>query len=345
MITLNPTDFSTGQDQGLADLPLSRHVLFHSHDLANVRSEVAKVYCDHQLEIKNGVELDARHHHASLANISLNYMEYGAEVQITPGELHDFFLIQLPLSGSARIQSGKQEVISTSMVASIPAPDQYLTMRWSADCHQLLIQINRDTLEQQLSYLLGRPIQKPLVFDLLMNGERDDIASWWRFIWYVIHEFEYNVSLAISNTAVSHMERAIMAHLLYAQPHNYTDALNAQTRSIAPVHVKRAEEYMQEHVTMPISINDLVKITSVSARSLYDGFRRFRSTTPMNYLRSLRLKNVHKDLLECSENTRVTEIATKWSFTQFGRFSVAYKKVYGQSPSDTIRQRWPSKNH
>lgn len=316
---------------------LSKHELFHSNDIDFVRAEVAKVYCDHKLSmVGRENQLDARHHHAKIADISLNFMHYGTEVDITPGELDKFFLIQLPLQGFAEINCGKETAVSTKNAASIPAPDKHLSMRWSEDCEQLMVQISRDAMEKRLSSMIAQPINKPLEFDLLMAGDDQKIKAWWRLIDYMLTEFESTQPITAGGGA-AHMEQLIMTNLLYAQPHNYTDTLLSKSHSIAPVHVKKAEEYIRAHIAQAISIDDLVAATGVSPRSLHEGFRKFRGQSPLNYLRSLRLESARKELL-VADGENVTAIATKWGFTQLGRFSVTYKEVYGESPSQTIRR-------
>lgn len=315
---------------------LTNHELFHSDDVDFVRAEVAKVYCDHKLTPVKGNSLRARHHRAKIADVSLNYMQYGAEVDITPGELNDFFLIQLPLAGFAEINSGNQTVISDESAASIPAPDEHLSMRWSEDCEQLLVQISRNAIEKRLSSLIAQPLNAPLAFDLLMFSEDQKIKAWWRLIDYMLTEFQNDQPVTAGGGA-EHMEQLIMTNLLYAQPHNYTDTLLSKSHSIAPAHVKKAEEYIRANIASHISIDDLVAVTGVSPRSLHEGFRKFRGQSPLNYLRSLRFENARKDLL-ASNGDSVTAIASKWGFTQLGRFSVTYKEVYGESPSETMKR-------
>ncbi|MCV6623219.1 MAG: AraC family transcriptional regulator [Cellvibrionaceae bacterium] len=315
---------------------LPKHQLFHSDNLDFVRAEVAKVYCDHKLGMARGSRLNAQHHHAKMSNISLNYMRYGNEVEIEPGELDRFFLIQLPLSGWAEINSGKESAISTEHCASIPSPNKHLSMRWSEDCEQLMVQIPRQAIEQKLSAMISRPLNQPLEFDLLMQGDQPKVRAWWRLIDYMLTEFE-SICPITNSPGAEHMEQLIITQLLHAQRHNYSDALQAKGQSIAPAHVKKAEEYIRNHITQAITIDDLVQETGVSPRSLHEGFRKFRGQSPLSYLRALRLEHARNDLLAANGDS-VTNIATRWGFTQLGRFSVTYKEVYGESPSETFKK-------
>ena len=104
--------------------------------------------------------------------------------------------------------------------------------------------------------------------------------------------------------------------------------------------MKRAEAYIEAHLDEPLSIAELAAIAGVSARSLQTGFQQFRGTTPMAHLRALRLKRAHDELLAADpQRTSVTDIAMRWGFSHLGKFAVAYKQRFGESPRDTLG-RW-----
>jgi AraC-like DNA-binding protein len=53
----------------------------------------------------------------------------------------------------------------------------------------------------------------------------------------------------------------------------------------------------------------------------------------------LRLSQVRGALLSArGQLVTVTEIATDFGFAELGRFSVEYRKVFGESPSETLHQ-------
>ena len=185
--------------------------------------------------------------------------------------------------------------------------------------------------------MLGSPIKAPLRFDVLIDLDEPKIASWWRFIEYLINEFEAGDSAMTVGPSVANVESLIMTNLLMAQRHNYSEALSDQESGVVPAHVKKAEQYIRDNITQAITIGDIVKNCGVSKRALYNGFKRFRHTTPMNYLRSYRLEKIHQDLSQANGDQSVTDIASHWGISQLGRFASMYKLVYGQSPSETLK--------
>jgi AraC-like DNA-binding protein len=70
---------------------------------------------------------------------------------------------------------------------------------------------------------------------------------------------------------------------------------------------------------------------------LYDGFRRYRGTSPMKLVRTQRMLMVRQELIEHGDKTTVTDAALKWGFNHLGRFSAYYKAQFGEKPSDTLR--------
>lgn len=115
-----------------ASLPLSRYAVIATPDLDEARDEVARIFCPHRLHLGHGSSrFDARHHVAPLGDISLNYVQYGAEVEIDPGCLGDFYLLQIPLRGNARIEWAGQSFTSDAHRASLASPSQPLRMRWA----------------------------------------------------------------------------------------------------------------------------------------------------------------------------------------------------------------------
>jgi AraC-like DNA-binding protein len=104
--------------------------------------------------------------------------------------------------------------------------------------------------------------------------------------------------------------------------------------------VRRAVAYIDANPDLAITLSDIAQAAYVTPRALQIAFRRHLDTTPMNYLRRVRLERVHEDLLVADPNAgaTVTEIATRWGFFGLGRFAGYYHAAYGETPSQTLRR-------
>ncbi len=102
---------------------------------------------------------------------------------------------------------------------------------------------------------------------------------------------------------------------------------------------QQAERLALDMHDKPVSIAALCRILTVSDRTLRKAFRVAYGLSPCRYLRMLRLRKVRQALMSSSPYpvTSVTEVATQYGFGELGRFSVEYRKVFGESPSATLR--------
>jgi AraC-like DNA-binding protein len=322
-------------------LPLQRFALFRTKDLDHAREEVAKIFCPHRLlPFGPGARLDACHHTVDLGGFSLNYVQYGADVVIEPGQLGSFFLLQIPLAGHARISAGRDNVEASPLQATLLSPSLNVQMRWSADCGKLLLQLPREEMERTLQALLGRGLKDPIEFKpglALDTGPGQRIAD---MVSMLRADVESAAPVFGRRGAGPQLREALMVALLKSVPHNYTERLQAPAPGIAPRHVRRAEEFMRANAPEPITVADIAAAGGVSIRALQDGFRQFRDTTPMEALRQLRLDGAYAALCSPEPGDSVTSVALRWGFTHLSRFSISYSDRYRELPSETLRRAW-----
>lgn len=109
------------------------------------------------------------------------------------------------------------------------------------------------------------------------------------------------------------------------------------SRNLPPL-LRRAVQFIHENAQRDITVADIAASVSVTPRSVQYAFRRHLGTTPLEYLRRVRLERAHRDL-QVADPTMdtVMAIAGRWGFTHAGRFSSFYKKMFGRPPSQTLR--------
>jgi AraC-like DNA-binding protein len=104
--------------------------------------------------------------------------------------------------------------------------------------------------------------------------------------------------------------------------------------------VEQAERLALANFQTPLDIPTLCRALAVSERTLRKAFQKNRGLPPCRRIRMLRLSGARRGLLSaCGGCVTVTEIATSFGFVELGRFSVEYRKMFGESPSETLSRR------
>lgn len=135
-----------------------------------------------------------------------------------------------------------------------------------------------------------------------------------------------------------HLEESICMHMLMQlRGARGLDNYRATPR-LAPVHVRRAEEFMREHAQDAPTLSEIASVVNVSVRSLNRAFAEFRGYTPMTFLRAERLQGVRASLITADSAHTVAAIAATWGYSNFGLFAVNYKRRFGESPSQTLHR-------
>lgn len=317
---------------------LGERLLFHTRELDEAREKIAALYTPHRLDFTSRQrKLDAYFYHIPLLRTSVNCLGYGSDMIIEPGDLHNFFLVQMPIRGKTHAVCGSQAIHSDAGLGSVLSPAALTRMNWRANCWQVQVRLDRSLIEQHLGHLLERPLSEPLMFKLGMDLRDPGGLAWWNTVRYVAEQAHLVAGLPHASFVLRQLEQLLVSSLLHLQPHNYSEALLNREPCIAPRHVKRAEEYIAARFNENITIEDLASHCGVSARTLYRGFQEFRQVSPMQHLKSIRLEMVHRMLRLASASDSVTRIALDAGFRQLGRFAVEYRRRFGESPSDTLR--------
>lgn len=322
-------------------LPLARYELFHTRDVDEARECVARIFCPHGLSTSTpGTKLDARHHSVRLhRDVSLNYVQYGAGVDIEPGYLGDFYLLQIPLRGGAEVRCGNQRVMATTRMASLPSPTERLSMRWAADNPHLIVRFSQAALQKQLEQLTQAPLHQPLVFNLGVPLDAPALAPMLNFVNYLCATLDEDNAFSGTPLAAQ-AEGYLLSSLLTLAPHNYTQALQAGSRrTLLPRSVRRAQDFLHSHVTEPLSLADVCQHLGVSARSLQLAFKQGTGQSPMAYLRDIRLDLVRRTLLQADHHAgaTVSKVAAQHGFLHLGHFAAQYHKRFGERPAQTLK--------
>ncbi|MFD9958677.1 AraC family transcriptional regulator [Amycolatopsis sp. NPDC059020] len=321
-------------------MPLARHELLHCGDPEYVREVCGRVLCPHTLDVLGpAARLDARMHSVRLRDMSVNYVSYGCDVRIRYAPQDTFFAVLIPLTGRAEIRSGPDRVLVGAGQASVLSPADPVTMRWTADCTQLVLRMERASLEARLSDLLGAPLRRPLRFAPSMDLGSGYGRSWRRAVDLLVTELDRPGTLIEQPVVADRFEWTLMSALLVAHANNYSSMLNGDVAAAPSRAVSIALEWMESHPQWRHTTASLAREADVTERSLQLGFRKHLNMRPMEYLREIRLRRVHDQLRAAqSDAVTVTAVAAEWGFLHTGRFAATYQRRFGEKPSETLRR-------
>ena len=127
---------------------------------------------------------------------------------------------------------------------------------------------------------------------------------------------------------------SLVCGFLLAADHSHRNALTRDEQLAAPRTIRIAVEIIEEEAHLPLTVASIAARSHVSVRSLQQGFRRHMGTSPIAYLREVRLRQAHQSLLESDPSTTsVASVAYHWGFTNLGRFALRIQ------PAMTSRRR------
>ena len=104
--------------------------------------------------------------------------------------------------------------------------------------------------------------------------------------------------------------------------------------------VDRIRDYVFAHVDDPPDIADLCRHVGVSRRTLQGCFQDALGLTPSQYLRMLRLNAVRRELRALAAAGRpvsIGDVAARWGFWHWSRFTENYRLLFGELPSHTVQ--------
>jgi AraC-like DNA-binding protein len=263
-------------------------------------------------------------------------LAYGAPVNIDAGNFPDLFLVKHCARGAASARQDGQSIDWRQGQTVILSAGRDTKLQFDQAFVQKSVRLDFGKLEAACARWLGHPLDQPLQFAL--RPFSDALQRIWEQTLGYAWPAELG-GLGLSGPAKTSLEDYLLTLLLHQHPHTYSAELAAPAAVPVPGIVRRAESYMTENAATDLSIPDVAAALGVSVRSLQEGFRQWRNTTPNEFLRETRLRLVREELLRSDDSTDVTSVALRHGFTHLGRFSLYYRAAFGEHPRVTLRRR------
>ncbi len=330
-----PLGRTPGSLRGASPL-LRHHQLFASTNLDQTHAFMDSKEFFFDMRSRDTGALDIVSRVAYLPGTFIGCIYYGAAVSAggRPDRQKDDFWVHFPLRGNSEMVSKAGSLpCNPTRAVIISAHGHYL--RSEAGSERVTLTVSKATAMRQLEALLGDVPTRRLEFLPDFDFTAEHARRLRRQMHLVIADLDEAGPAGIGSVMLNMYEQLLVTGLLLGQPNNYTAALERLENKVAPGDVKRAIDFIESNLHLPVTLADIALASGVPGRTLLEHFKSHRSISPMRYLRDARLARVRDALMRADQDESVTQIALAWGFSHLGRFAADYRERYGEAPSQT----------
>jgi AraC-like DNA-binding protein len=267
-------------------------------------------------------------------------LAFSVDARLRCAQDRPFYQVNILASGQMELFQRGSSITYGPGLATICLPEGELFVpRWQAGCRMIALRVGRNALEDTLSEALGRPLTTQIEFNPAMVTTKGPGRSWMHMFTVFAQElFRTDSALAQPLVATPFVDSLLHALLLSAD-HPYREALAERTKCVAPHTIRPAVDIIESEPHRPLTVASLAAECHVSSRALQQSFIRHMGMSPMTYLRQVRLRRAHQQLLESDPSVEtVASIAKRWGYSNAGRFAAAHATRYGETPAATLRR-------
>ncbi|MDQ2082439.1 AraC family transcriptional regulator [Xanthobacteraceae bacterium Astr-EGSB] len=266
--------------------------------------------------------------------VDFTYSKFSVRTDIA-FKADDIVRLQFGLRGTAVARVGASRLFVSENGACVTPAYFGLEQRWEPEFERLVLRISEQALRRKLEAILGIEIHAPVQFEFASNIGHPNITALREFALEMLSDPDTSVPDS-DDVVRSELGQTWMVALLYGAAHNYSDLLTSEPLRGAPGQVRLAVDYIEANWNRPLMIEDLAAAIGISSRSLFKTFKATFGTSPMAYVRTVRLKKANAMLLRASHETTVGGIARACGFLNAGHFAKDYRDAFGESPSATL---------
>lgn len=270
---------------------------------------------------------------------SLIYLQVTEAATIRPGPVTGFFHLQLPVTGKATVLVDAVKINCNSTQGTMASPHGELQINFATSSEHIIIRIEKQILKRHLEQLIGRRPHKSLKFKSVISLTESRAQELTDLLSLLILSLVNRTGMARLQVSRIQMNTLFLTSLLTCLEHNFSDELAGFHKAIWPVYITKAQNYIRCNMTSSISPEDIANAANISTRTLFMGFQEYLNTTPMRYLKDMRLEQVRQTLnFAHPTGSSVTTIAMEYGFNHLGHFCTSYKEKFGELPHETLNR-------
>ena len=274
----------------------------------------------------------SRLHRIGLALLDIDPMHTLIEPQ------HNFYCLTVPIVNSCHIKHAFTRREYTRNTAHLQYPDRELDSLHKERCKLLGVTFIIDELDDLAEKMFGttnalQPANDPSLSLVTPAG-----ANLVQKLTHACGEVTRGSAALNSELSTTELEDDLITALLLAMEESHAGYQKQKTRGLEKAQIAHVEDYLFANLLNPVSRARLAEIAGVSIRSLSRAFVKRHGVGPMRFLKERRMEAVRMELINAShENTKVSDVALRYGFNELGKFSLLYKSIYNEKPSETLK--------
>ena len=323
----------------LVSLPLRARV--ETGDAEAAHAVLSRMYVDHVPRLSGNREhfrFAVRSTRTNMLGVDRGLHTMNVDTETGP---HRALYVTRVLGGCLQLQAGSDSVLAAPGEVVMSGPDVGYAVHWS-NLRWQTVRLDVDATAELAAGVLDAD-EPGVRFALSRPVSPAQLRYWQAVLDHVTGDLLNTAEIAASPLARAEAFRLVASATLHTFPNSALETAADPTRrgpgAVEPAVLRRAVEFIDAHAGEPIGLAQIAEAARVGARGLQLAFRRYRSTTPLEYVRTVRMERAHADLLvaDLAAGATVAAIASRWGFTHHGHFAIDYRRRYGCPPSATLR--------
>jgi AraC-like DNA-binding protein len=328
-------DGSGPEDREDKDALLARYCRLATRDLDEAREYVGRMWERHQSTLRRGRSYRLHWHHAELTHSRLSFIRSPSAIAVSCGPVSTVYRVTLHLAGALKHRINGQPASSTPVGGVLHCPGDVLEIE-TEPFQALLLTLDGAFVDAGLrsnddGSLLKPPLPREFSLTTPAGAALKAMCVW------VAHELDREDAAARTfqeqrMASVEDTLRTLLINCLAEQQ----PAAAPRSDAVTEARLRRIEEWIDAHYADPIGLMDLARAGGIGVRSVQLAFQRLRGHSPMESVLQRRLRHARQRLGSGELGLSVTKVATDCGFYNLGRFSVRYRQMFGESPSQTL---------
>jgi AraC-like DNA-binding protein len=253
-------------------------------------------------------------------------------VRKPPGQ--DFYGFSVPLASPFTVSAPGYDQTFSRSNAHMLSPGQPFTFQCKKKCDVLVANFFVDSMTTYKERMLQETTSRGEIIGPQVSLMSKAGSGLYRSVvraWVALGIKEYS----LNDIATQELEDDLLSCFLsLAENPPVTTKLAVLPSNKNLNHV---EDYICANLDAAITRDELADLTGASIRSLSRAFEEKYGLGPMAFVRQRRLDACYAQLLGSDRDaTSVTEVAMSYGFWHLGKFAIAYKETFGESPSETL---------